>query len=414
VSTSKLPARPSLEYLRKLAKDRLAELRRTNANAQLATALLTIAQENGFSSWRALNAEIDQRVASEVERFFRACKLGDVASVRALLRDDPTLVQSRDRHNATGLYFAATGGHRETVMVLLDAGADVQMEDDIHELGIIGWMTYFPQPNEINRDVLRLLLERGARHHIFSAIALGDSELIRALVEHHPEVLDRRMSDLDHRQTALHFAITRGRHDLLDVLMALGADIDAEDGNGQTALEYAMLRGDRRATERLIAAGARAARVRPKKNIPETKAAISGAVRKGVPIIRAHDIAATLRWYTSIGFREVGRYPEDGTALFWGMVSLGRAEVMFEPGEPDARSITLLFVTDQIKELYEFVTSRQLRAASATVAASHDAASGVEVVENLHEPVFGGLQFSVRDPNGYVLRFLQEEQAVRS
>ena len=39
---------------------------------------------------------------------------------------------------------------------------------------------------------------------------------------------------------------------------------------------------------------------------------------------------------------------------------------------------------------------------------------GAEVVENLHEPVFGGLQFSVRDPNGYVLRFLQEEQAVRS
>jgi hypothetical protein len=32
---------------------------------------------------------------------------------------------------------------------------------------------------------------------------------------------------------------------------------------------------------------------------------------------------------------------------------------------------------------------------------------------NLHEPVFGGLQFSVRDPNGYVLRFLQEAQAVR-
>jgi ankyrin repeat protein/catechol 2,3-dioxygenase-like lactoylglutathione lyase family enzyme len=413
VSTSKLPARPSLEYLRKLAKDRLAELRRTNADAQLATALLTIAQEHGFSSWRALKAEIDHRVASDVEQFFRACKQGDVASVGASLRDDPALVYARDRHHATGLYFAATAGHRETVIALLDAGADVQVEDDIHELGILGWMTFFPQLDEINVDVLRLLVERGARHHIFSAIALGDPDLIRTLVEQQPEVLDRRMSQLDHRQTALHFAITRGRHDLLDLLIALGADIDAEDGNGQTSLEYAMLRGDQRATERLVAAGARVARIRPVRNVSETKAAIAGAMRKAVPILRARDIAAALRWYVSLGFHEVGRYPEDGTALFWGMVSLGRAEVMFEPGDPDIHGITLLFVTDEIKELYEFVTSRQLRAASATVAASHDAASGAEVVENLHEPVFGGLQFSVRDPNGYVLRFLQEAQAVR-
>jgi hypothetical protein len=56
----------------------------------------------------------------------------------------------------------------------------VQVEDDIHELGILGWMTFFPQPDEINRDVPRLLLERGARHHIFSAIALGDTDLTDA------------------------------------------------------------------------------------------------------------------------------------------------------------------------------------------------------------------------------------------
>ena len=57
----KLPDRASLEYLKKLAKDRLQELRRSDPRAKLATALLAVAREHGFSSWRALKAEIERR-----------------------------------------------------------------------------------------------------------------------------------------------------------------------------------------------------------------------------------------------------------------------------------------------------------------------------------------------------------------
>jgi len=53
---AKLPERPSLEYLRKLAKTRLQELRRAEPEAQLADAFLQIAREYGFPSWRALKA----------------------------------------------------------------------------------------------------------------------------------------------------------------------------------------------------------------------------------------------------------------------------------------------------------------------------------------------------------------------
>lgn len=64
---------PSLEYLRKLAKDRLPELRRTDPGAKLATALLQVARENGFPGWRALKAQLDgqraKRTASPVMRF---------------------------------------------------------------------------------------------------------------------------------------------------------------------------------------------------------------------------------------------------------------------------------------------------------------------------------------------------------
>jgi len=44
-----LPDRPNLEYLKKLAKDRLSALRRANSDAKLADAQLAVAREHGFA-----------------------------------------------------------------------------------------------------------------------------------------------------------------------------------------------------------------------------------------------------------------------------------------------------------------------------------------------------------------------------
>jgi catechol 2,3-dioxygenase-like lactoylglutathione lyase family enzyme len=243
---------------------------------------------------------------------------------------------------------------------------------------------------------------------------LRDPNLVRTVVEDNPSAHDRRMSRLEHRQTPLHFAITRGRNDILGLLIELGADVDATDGNGQTAPEYAMLRGDSTASALLLAAGA----TKPERSSTGARRrpdeALARSVQKGIPIIRARDIAATLHWYKSIGFTEVGRYPDDGTTLFGGMVSLGRAELMFEPGTPDAKSATLLFVTDRIDGLYQFMKSRQMEAIDAGNSEDGSEARGFRFVENLHEPVFGGLEFSIEDPDGYVLRFLQESRQEES
>ena len=53
-----LPERPSLEYLKKLAKDRLPALRRADPTARLADAQLAVAREHGFPSWRALRTRL--------------------------------------------------------------------------------------------------------------------------------------------------------------------------------------------------------------------------------------------------------------------------------------------------------------------------------------------------------------------
>jgi hypothetical protein len=397
MSNSTLPRRASLEYLRKLAKDRLAIRRKADPHAQLATALLSVAQDHGFSSWRALKAEFDRLHDDSTSRWFDAVERGDVTTVRDLLREDPALIAARrSRHDVTALHVAAGCGDVEVARVLLDAGADPNDVGDDSGLGVIGWATRIGVPGEIRPDVVSLLVERGGRHHIFSAIALGDLETIRSLVEHDPDSLDQRLSKRYHGETALHFAIARQRDDILQLLIELGADLEASDHNGQTALEFALLRGARAAGDRLRAAGARPPTEPPVREM-RRDTDLATSIQSATIVIGSRDVAATLNWYASIGFTEVARHPKEGATVFWGMVTFGTAVLTFDIREKgDPRGVSVLFVTDRVSELFELLKTRQL------------ATADVEFVETLREPEHGGLEFSIRDPNGFTLRFLQE------
>lgn len=61
---SRLPARPSLEHLRKQAKERLADLRTANPETTLAKAQFQIACEYGFDSWPKLVHHVEARQSS--------------------------------------------------------------------------------------------------------------------------------------------------------------------------------------------------------------------------------------------------------------------------------------------------------------------------------------------------------------
>jgi hypothetical protein len=62
-----------------------------------------------------------------------------------------------------------------------------------------------------------------ARHHIFSAIFLGDLELIRQVTAQNPGALGRRMSRFEQGQTALTAAMLRGDRETMTRLVAAGA-----------------------------------------------------------------------------------------------------------------------------------------------------------------------------------------------
>jgi ankyrin repeat protein/catechol 2,3-dioxygenase-like lactoylglutathione lyase family enzyme len=495
---SSLPERPSLEYLKKLAKERLQKLRRLNPQAKLAAAQLAVARDHGFPSWRVLKAEIEKRQAGPIpqarssetedagkasELFFAACTKGDVDVLRSLLAKDSSLARAADPKGDysgwTGLHSAAQGGNLEAVRLLLEHGADPNAREagdntyplhwaaanrqleivralldaggeplgigDVHGLDVIGWATFYHTPAGApgeKPEVARLLIERGARHHIFSAISVGDMDLIRQVVKQDPKTLNRRMSRFEGGQTALHFAMSLKRYDVLDLLIELGADLEAEDQSGHTALASAMMRGDREAISRLHAAGAKgnkgwdlptdkpqarktplAGRTESKKvrakpgqtaSAAEFQASMTKqaeSVAKTIPMLLVPDLARTLDWYTALGFKEVGRIPEQGQPD-WGMVRFGKAEMMLVYGGKQAerqgqRDVRLWFYTPKVEELYQILKSRQIKAAQAALggAPSQSDDQTIEFLADIHNPEYGGREFGIRDLNGYQLYF---------
>ena len=446
MANSHLPERASLDYLRKLAKERLREVRVADPTATLAAAQLSIAREYGFSSWRALKAEVDRRRTPRLDQFFAAIEGREVAAVRALLTADPSL--ARERHssggtplhavvgdpelvrllldhgadpnardvgdNATPLHVAAAGAPLESVRLLLDAGADVNGFGDLHESDVIGWAV--GDGVDVRNDVVALLLERGARHHIFSAIGMGDLDLVQSIVEENPDALARRRSRFEQRQTPLHFALAApdglrtkpAQYDIAELLIELGADIEAEDARDRTPLAVAMLHGDARAMQLLESAGAKQPEAINAASGTDRVTAMRSSVKQIVPMLCVRDVDATVAWFLSLGFTLDERYPPRGP-INWAALSFGKVWLMVQPrvARP-SEQIALWFYTTAIDDVYALFRNRQLDASKATLSGTEPAQPAVRFLEDLYEPFYGGRQFSVEDPNGFELVFHSE------
>ena len=281
-----LPDKANLEWLRKEARRRLNALRQTKPDAQLADAQFDLAREHGFSSWRALKAHVDALTLEG--QAVDAAQNGDAAKLRALLDAHPHLLQLRskpygssllhhaaakghlaavdllidrgldantreDGDNTYAMHWAAAAGALDVVRRLADAGGDVIGAGDDHELEVIGWATCWDGCDDAaHRAVADFLVSRGARHHIFSAIAMNRADDVRRIVAADPSALSRRQSRNENHQTPLHFAVTKDRQEMIALLLELGADPLSVDGSGQPVASYVTAPGtDRAVMERI-------------------------------------------------------------------------------------------------------------------------------------------------------------------
>jgi ankyrin repeat protein len=213
----------------------------------------------------------------------------DFKKIRALLKDNPNLVSSKDpvkgntplltvinqggskelvefllasnadanaKNNAgyTPLHFAALGGRPEMVQVLLAHNADVNAKDNE------GWTPLQYAAGQGLREIVEVLLAHNADinaknkdgwtplHHV---VGSGKKEMVEVLLAHKADI---EAKDNDGR-TPLHFAAAMGKREMVEVLLAHNAQIHVKDNAGETPLDMAVIKEQKEVAALLRQAG---------------------------------------------------------------------------------------------------------------------------------------------------------------
>ena len=279
---STLPAKPSLEHLRKQAKQRAKE----NPPLKLAAAQQQLAREYGFQNWAEMAREVEAlaRGAGSKKTVFEAILRGDVTEAEKLLGRWPALLdvdlwpvamfQASDREMTRlllrlglnpnrcsaprkPLHFACEKGWPEIVEELLRHGADPDIRDGegFTPLDLLGTR----RATEAAQSSMRILRGAGAEVTVWTAIRIGDSERALSLLGENPELVNAPSPDLGFTplQTAARAADLR----LVRWLLERGAAVNARNPMGNTSLWFACQSGEEAAARlaiarELIAAGA--------------------------------------------------------------------------------------------------------------------------------------------------------------
>jgi ankyrin repeat protein len=75
----------------------------------------------------------------EFEKLIEAAKHGASEDVLAIISGNPELINSKDQSGATALHYAAFGGHRAVVALLVEHGADINVRDAKFGATPAGW-----------------------------------------------------------------------------------------------------------------------------------------------------------------------------------------------------------------------------------------------------------------------------------
>jgi ankyrin repeat protein len=224
-----LPARASLEWLKKTARQNLRALRAADPSAKLADAQLALARDHGFASWRALKAHVERPAAEAVAAaFLRAVGDGETERVRVALAATPALANAVGPHPYWGgrpqpLHVAIETKRRDMFDLLLAAGADVNGRNE----GYDHWSPMMLTLPHNRADMRADLIARGARTGLVEALMLKDDALVDALLQDGLPAIPNEGSILAFARTP--YAIDR--------LLALGASPTQKDRWGATPIE---------------------------------------------------------------------------------------------------------------------------------------------------------------------------------
>ncbi len=190
-----------------------------------------------------------------------AAKANDADRVKALIASGAKL-DARDKDQRTPLLVATHADAVNAARVLIEAGADVNARDNIRDT------PFLYAGAEGRLEILKLTLATG-KADLDDTNRYGGNALIPAAHHGHPETVRELLKteiEIDHINrlgwTALLETIILSdggpvHQDILQQLIAAGADVNLADGDGVTPLTHAKQRGYKEMVTMLEKAGAR-------------------------------------------------------------------------------------------------------------------------------------------------------------
>lgn len=198
-------------------------------------------------------------IPASSQEIIKAVRERNIEKVKALLVENPELVNERDRVDYTPLHWAAMLRDKEMAELLIAKNADINDRSNNKHLTPLQCALTFRYGK--NPDVLDLFLDRGARidfagnegiYNLLVASAAGYWRLVHLLLSRGVDVNARNKYGL----SALHIAAWTGHIEIVEFLIENGADINAESLDRRRPITMARESGQQDIIDHLLSHGA--------------------------------------------------------------------------------------------------------------------------------------------------------------
>jgi uncharacterized glyoxalase superfamily protein PhnB len=121
------------------------------------------------------------------------------------------------------------------------------------------------------------------------------------------------------------------------------------------------------------------------------------------PNLFVKDIRATLEYYKFLGFDLIMSAPGEGEGeLVWAMVSSGKVTFMFQTFQSLGDTLPMISRQDGGSLLF-YIKIQNIRTFFDSIK------DKVTIVHGLQKTFYGATEFSITDPNNYLLTFAEDE-----
>ncbi|XP_030323688.1 ankyrin repeat domain-containing protein 55 isoform X2 [Calypte anna] len=197
--------------------------------------------------WSTLQCDLGD-AAEEIDLtvVYQAAASGDVNTLTAAIREDPSILECCDSEGCTPLMHAVSGRQVDTVKLLLKMGANINTQDSCGRTSLslatyLGWLEGCV--SLLRNGAKQNIPDKNGRLPLHAATAEPDVRLLNVLLQ------QSNLSEINHQDnegmTSLHWAAFHNRPQHTQTLLHKGADLTLVDKDLKTALHWAVQSGNR-------------------------------------------------------------------------------------------------------------------------------------------------------------------------